>query len=173
MHWYGGFCTASAKRKPVLNLALLCVAFIYFGYGSFAYIPIRATANTNLNNSHPDNAFTLYGYLNRIQYGEVPLLTGPMYDSQVTDQKQGSIIYRKGKTKYENAGRKTDYVYDHTTALPRMYSTDPNDVQFYKQWLRIPEGQAPTMGDNLKWMFSWQMYQMYSALLFLELCWSL
>ncbi|WEA02428.1 DUF2723 domain-containing protein [Mucilaginibacter sp. SJ] len=156
-----GILYSIRKKKPVLNLALLCVAFIYFGYGSFAYIPIRATANTNLNNSHPDNAFTLYGYLNRIQYGEVPLLTGPMYDSQVTDQKQGSIIYRKGKTKYENAGRKTDYVYDHTTALPRMYSTDPNDVQFYKQWLRIPEGQAPTMGDNLKWMFSWQMYQMY------------
>jgi hypothetical protein len=156
-----GIIYSIRKKKPVLNLALLCVAFIYFGYGSFAYIPIRATANTNLNNSHPDNAFTLYGYLNRIQYGEVPLLTGPMYDSQVTDQKQGSIIYRKGKTQYENAGRKTDYVYDHTTTLPRMYSTDPNDVQFYKQWLRIPEGQAPTMGDNLKWMFSWQMYQMY------------
>ena len=56
------------KNKPALNLAFLCVAFIYFGYSSFAYIPIRATANTDLNNSHPDNAFTLYGYLNRMQY---------------------------------------------------------------------------------------------------------
>ncbi len=85
------------NNKPALNLALLCVAFIYFGYSSFAYIPIRATANPNLNNSHPDNAFTLYGYLNRIQYGETPLLSGPYFDAKVTDQTEGSIIYRKGE----------------------------------------------------------------------------
>jgi ABC-type Na+ efflux pump permease subunit len=53
------------RKKPVLNLALVVYVFIYFGYSSFAYIPIRATAQTDLNNSHPDNAFTLYGYLNR------------------------------------------------------------------------------------------------------------
>lgn len=156
-----GIVYSIRAKKPVLNLALLCLAFIYFGYGSFAYIPIRATANPDLNNSHPDNAFVLYGYLNRIQYGENPLLNGQYYDAKVVEQKEGSIIYRKGKTKYENAGRKVETVYDHTTFLPRMYSTDPQDVQFYKDWLRIPDGQAPTMVDNLKWMFSWQMYQMY------------
>jgi hypothetical protein len=73
-----GIIYSIRAKKPTLNLALLCLAFIYFGYGSFAYIPIRATANTDLNNSHPDNAFTLYGYLNRIQYGENPLLFGPI-----------------------------------------------------------------------------------------------
>ncbi|GAA3986313.1 glycosyltransferase family 117 protein [Mucilaginibacter dorajii] len=156
-----GIVYSIRNNKPVLNLALLCVSFIYLGYSSFAYIPIRATANPDLNNSHPDNAFTLYGYLNRIQYGENPLLFGQYYDAQVTGQKDGNIIYRKGKTKYENAGKKTDYEYDHTTFLPRMYSAEAQDVQFYKEWLKIPEGQAPTFTDNLKWMFSWQMYQMY------------
>jgi len=156
-----GIIYSIRAKKPTLNLALLCLAFIYFGYGSFAYIPIRATANPDLNNSHPDNAFTLYGYLNRIQYGENPLLFGQYYDAQVTEQKEGSIIYRKGNTKYENAGKKIETVYDHTTFLPRMYSTEPQDVQFYKEWLRIPEGQAPTMVNNLSWMFTWQMYQMY------------
>ncbi|WP_183559732.1 DUF2723 domain-containing protein [Mucilaginibacter sp. SP1R1] len=157
----GGIIYSIRAKKPVLNLALLCVAFIYLGYGSFAYIPIRATANPDLNNSHPDNAFTLYGYLNRIQYGENPLLSGPFYDAKVTDQKEGSIIYRKGKTQYENAGRKIETEYDHTTPLPRMYSTEAQDIQFYKEWLRIPDNQAPTFGDNMKWMLSWQMYQMY------------
>jgi phage shock protein PspC (stress-responsive transcriptional regulator) len=156
-----GIIYSIRAKKPTLNLALLCLAFIYFGYGSFAYIPIRATANPDLNNSHPDNAFTLYGYLNRIQYGENPLLVGQYYDAQVTEQKEGSIIYRKGNTKYENAGKKIETVYDHTTILPRMYSTDPQDVQFYKEWLRIPEGQAPNFANNLSWMFTWQMYQMY------------
>lgn len=149
------------NRKPLLNLALLCIAFIYFGYSSFAYIPIRATANPNLDNSHPDNAFTLYGYLNRIQYGENPLLFGQYFDAKVTDQTEGSTLYRKGKTTYENAGKKTNYVYDHTTFLPRMYSGEGQDPQFYKQWLQIPEGQAPTFSDNIKWLVSWQVYQMY------------
>ena len=129
------------NSKPVLNLILLCVAFIYLGYSSFAYIPIRAAANTNLDNSHPDNAFTLYGYLNRIQYGETPLLTGPYFDAKAIDQTEGSNIYRKGEKKYEVASKKTNLVYDHTTILPRMYSTENSDnafaqdAQFYRQWL--------------------------------------
>jgi len=149
------------SRKPMLNLAFLCVTFIYLGYSSFAYIPIRATAGTNLDNTHPDNAFTLNSYLNREQYGETPLLYGPYYDAKAIDQKEGANIYRKGKTKYEVSGKKLTTVYDHTTILPRMYSTDGQDPQFYKEWLRIPDGQAPNIVDNFKWMFSWQMYQMY------------
>lgn len=154
--WY-----STKYKKPLLNLAFLCVTFIYLGYSSFAYIPIRATAGTDLDNSHPDNAFTLYGYLNRIQYGENPLLFGQYFDAKPVDQSEGNIIYRKGKTQYENAGKKTNYVYDHTTFLPRMYSAEGTDPQFYHQWLQIPQGQAPEFSDNMKWLFSWQIYQMY------------
>lgn len=148
-------------KKPMLNLAFLCCTFIYFGYSSFAYIPIRATANTNLDNAHPDNAFTLNSYLNREQYGETPLLYGPYFDAKPIDQTPGGNIYRKGETKYEVAGKKMNTVYDHTTILPRIYSSEGQDPQFYKEWLRIPDGQAPTFSDNLKFMFSWQIYQMY------------
>jgi hypothetical protein len=163
----GGIWWSTKSNKPALNLAFLCVAFIYFGYSSFAYIPIRATADPDLDNSHPDNAFTLYGYLNRIQYGETPLLTGPYFDAKATDQTEGSIIYRKGKTKYESAGRKVNTVYDHTTILPRMYSTEntdgayQQDAQFYRQWLHMSDSDVPDFSDNLRWMFSWQMWQMY------------
>jgi len=148
-------------NKPLMNLAFLCIAFVYFGYSSFAYIPIRATANPDLNNSHPDNAFTLYGYLNRIQYGENPLIYGQYFDAKIIDQTEGSTLYRKGKTRYENAGKKQNYVYDHTTFLPRMYSSEGQDPQFYREWLQMADGAAPTMSDNLKWLFSWQIYQMY------------
>ncbi len=154
--WY-----STKYNKPLLNLAFLCVAFIYFGYSSFAYIPIRGTANPDLNNSHPDNAFILYGYLNRVQYGETPLLYGQYFDAKVTDQTEGSTIYRKGKTKYEDAGKKQNYVYDHTTFLPRMYSSEGQDPQFYREWLQMADQQAPGGWDNLKWAASWQIYQMY------------
>jgi len=149
------------KNKPVLNLAFLCIIFIYLGYGSFAYIPIRATANTNLNNSHPDNAFTLYGYLNRIQYPQAPLLSGNYFDAKVTDQADGSIIYQKGKNKYEQAGKTLVTTYDHNTILPRMTSQEGSDPQFYRQWLGLSDSDVPTFSDNMKWMFSWQIYQMY------------
>jgi hypothetical protein len=153
-------------KKPMLNLAFLCVIFIYLGYSSFVYIPIRATAGTNLDNSHPDNAFTLDNYINRIQYGTTPLLSGPYYDAKIVDEKDGSMMYRKGDKNYEPIGKQQSYVYDHITLFPRMYLAegDPDHAQatrFYEQWLNIPEGQAPTFADNLKFMFSWQMYQMY------------
>jgi len=157
----GGIIYSIRNKKPLMNLAFLCTAFVYFGYGSFAYIPIRASAGTNLDNSHPDNAFVLYGYLNRIQYGENPLLYGQYFDAKITDQTEGATLYRKGQTKYENAGKKQNYIYDHTTIFPRMYSSEGQDPQFYRQWLQMDENAAPTMSDNLKWFASWQVYQMY------------
>jgi hypothetical protein len=88
----GGIWYSIRHKKPLLNLALLCTAFIYFGYSSFTYIPIRAAAGTDLNNSHPDNAFTLYGYLNRIQYGETPLLSGPYFDAKIVDENKAALF---------------------------------------------------------------------------------
>jgi hypothetical protein len=161
--WYG-----NKNKKPLLTLAFLCVAFVYFGYSSFAYIPIRASADPDLDNSHPDNAFTLYGYLNRIQYGETPLLVGPYFDAKPKQddngqyiQKEGNTLYRKGLTKYEVSGKKTDYEYDHTTILPRIYSQEGQDPQFYREWLHMSDQQVPDFGDNMKWLISWQVYQMY------------
>jgi hypothetical protein len=157
----GGIIYSIRAQKAILNLGLVCVAFIYFGYSAFVYIPIRATANTNLDNSHPDNAFVLNSYLNRAQYGETPLLTGPYFDAKIIDQTEGKTLYRKGEKKYEVSGKKQNYVYDHTTVFPRIYSTDGQDPSFYRQWLQMDEGQTPNFIDNLKFFFSWQAYQMY------------
>ncbi len=159
----GGIIYSIRKKKPALNLALVCVAFIYFGYSSFTYIPIRARANTDLNNWHPDDAFTLVRYLNREQYVPSPLLYGPYFDAKAIDQVEGATIYRKGKSKYEAMGKKQDLVYDHNTILPRIFSSDSQDSQpqFYKNWLQLADNQTPTFKDNISFMLSWQMYQMY------------
>jgi len=156
-----GIIYSIRHNKATLNLALLCAAFIYFGYSSFVYIPIRATANTNLDNTHPDNAFTLNSYLNRDQYGSTPLITGPYFDSKIVDQTEGANIYRKGEKQYEIAGKKTDYVYDRTTIFPRMYSQEGQDPQFYRQWMQMGDKDSPTFATNLGFFFSWQTYQMY------------
>ena len=157
----GGIVYSIRKNKPALNLVFTGLAFMYLGYGSFAMIPIRAHAGTNLNNSHPDNAFKLQSYLNREQYIAPPLVYGPYFDSHAIEQKEGVTLYRKGKTQYEVVGKKQTLVYDRNTILPRIFSSDGQDPQFYKQWLQLGEGQSPTFGDNLKFMFNWQIYQMY------------
>ncbi|RCH54142.1 DUF2723 domain-containing protein [Mucilaginibacter hurinus] len=148
-------------KKYYLNVALMCLSFLYFGYSCFAYVPIRAAANPTLNNSHPDNAFTLAGYLNRIQYTPSPLLYGPFYDAKIIDRKDGAAEYRKGDKKYELTGHKQELVWDHNTVFPRMFSNDGQDPQFYQQWMQIPDNRPPNFIDNLGFMFSWQIYQMY------------
>lgn len=156
-----GIVYSIRKQKRALNLALVCVAFIYFGYSSFTMIPIRAHANPTLNNTHPDNAFTLGGYLNRVQYISPPLIYGQYYDAKPIDQKEGRTLYRKGDKQYEMIGKQQTLIYDHNTILPRLYSNDPGDVSFFKQWLQLSDSHTPNFADNMNFMFSWQMYQMY------------
>lgn len=150
------------KAKPLLNIIFLCTAFIIFGYSSFAMILIRAKANPTLNNSDPDNVFSLLSYLNREQYGDNPLFKGPYFDSRPIDVSYGSNIYRKGSEKYEVAGRNSDYVYDRETVFPRIYNTrEPSHQQYYRSYLNLGENEQPTFGDNLRFFFSYQVGHMY------------
>jgi hypothetical protein len=157
----GGIIYSIKKQKPTLNLILLCTAFIYFGYGSFAYIPIRAAAGTNLNNSNPDNAFTLNSYLNRDQYGQMPLFYGPYFDANIIERKDNGTMYIKGEKRYEESGKRPAFVYDHNTFFPRIFSREGGDPSFYRQWQQIPADRAPNFIDNIGFFLSWQTYQMY------------
>lgn len=148
-------------KKRVLNLALLSTVLILFGYSAFAMIVIRAHANTNLNNSDPDNAFALLSYLNREQYGDRPLLNGPNYNSEKIDIKEKGNIYRKGEEKYEIAGKKTEYVYGKTTIFPRMYSDNDQHIAYYKDMMGFSDTHFPGLIDNISFMSKYQIGQMY------------
>lgn len=149
-------------KKRVLNMMLISVVFIIFGYGSFAMIVIRAKADPTLNNSDASNAFSLLSYVNREQYGDRPLVYGQYFDSKPIDSKQGDIIYRKGKEKYENAGQKFERIYDRNTIIPRMYSDDPQHVGFYRDWMGMSDTQSPTFFDNIGFLISYQTSFMYT-----------
>ncbi|WP_411272889.1 DUF2723 domain-containing protein [Daejeonella sp.] len=150
------------EKRRVLNLALISVVFIILGYGSFAMIVIRAKADPTLNNNDPDNAFSLLSYVNREQYGDRPLAYGQYFDSKPIDSKQGDIIYRKGKEKYESAGQKFERVYDRNTILPRMYSDDPQHAATYRDWMGMTETESPTFVDNIGFLISYQTGFMYA-----------
>lgn len=148
------------KVKPILNISLLSLAFVIFGYSSFTMILVRAKANPTLNNSDPDNVFTFLSYLNREQYGDEPLLKGRYFDAKPTDVFETGNIYRKDGNKYVVAKKKFDYTWSHSTLFPRIYS-DKHE-SYYREFLNLGPGEVPTMVDNLKFFFGYQIGQMYS-----------
>jgi hypothetical protein len=150
------------QKRYTLNMVLLCTVFILLGYSSFVMIIVRAKAGTNLNNSDPQDAFALNSYLNRDQYGETPLIYGQYYNSKPVEQTEGATMYRRGATKYEVSGKKTNTVYDHNTLFPRMFDTDGNKANFYREWMGLSAEESPNMGHNLGFFFSWQVQQMYN-----------
>lgn len=150
------------RAKPILNIALLCVSFVIFGYSSFSMVLIRANANPALNNTQPDNVFSFLGYLDREQFGKEPLLRGPYFDSKVIAIEEGTMKYRKGKGRYEEIGRTYERVYDRTTLFPRVYSDRDYHPEMYRDWLGLSESESPQFADNMSFFNTYQLGHMYA-----------
>jgi hypothetical protein len=158
-----GMLYSIKQRKVVLNTVLLSLTFILIGYGSYAMIVIRSNQDPVINENAPKDIISFVSYLKREQYGYRPLLKGQYFDAELIDQKEGAPIYLKGKDKYEIVDYSNVNVYDpdRTTILPRIYSTQERHKQLYRSKLGLREGQKPTFGDNLYFMFSHQLGHMY------------
>ena len=72
---------ARLLKRPILYNAIMGLVVLLIGYGSFAVIVIRSNANTPLDENNPENLVTLRSYLNREQYGSVPVLKGQYWNS--------------------------------------------------------------------------------------------
>ncbi|MFC3417465.1 glycosyltransferase family 117 protein [Algoriphagus hitonicola] len=151
------------KAMAGLNTILLSLIFILIGYSSYTLIVIRANQDPIINQNAPKDVISYISYLKREQYGYRPLIHGQYFTAQLVDQVEGDPIYRKGKEKYEIADYELENTYDpeKTTILPRIYSTQENHKRIYRQKLGLREGQEPTFGDNLYFMFSHQLGHMY------------
>ena len=139
-----------------INTVLLMITVLLIGYSSYSVVVIRSSAKPTMDQNSPDNVFSLKYYFNREQYGDRPLLYGPVYSAPVKlrvdgnmcvpEQTQGEAQYAKkpktsltDKDEYMITGYKTDYVMDErfNMLFPRMYSTTPNHIEAYKQWGHI------------------------------------
>ena len=176
------------KDKVIANTITLCLAVICLGFGSYAMTVIRASANIPMEQNNPDNIRSLMSYLNREQYGSTPLFTGPYYSmppiGTQTDEwytKVNNTIKTdegdKLKPKYEKIQTTIEYVFDprFKTIFPRMYSSsDERHIEAYKEWGNVKgttttidtrDGKKqvtiPTFGENLRFMFTYQMGWMY------------
>ncbi|MFC5626890.1 glycosyltransferase family 117 protein [Algoriphagus winogradskyi] len=151
------------KGNAILNTALLSFIFILIGYASYALIVVRANQDPVINENAPKDIVSYVSYLKREQYGYRPLLHGQYFTAQLVAQEEGAPVYMKGKDKYEIVDYSLVNTYDptKTTILPRIYSTQENHKRLYRQKLGLREGQDPTFGDNIYFMFSHQLGKMY------------
>ena len=177
-------------KKRWLHTSLLCLTMMLIGYSSYAVIFIRSAANPMMDENSPDNIFALGSYFGREQYGDKPLLYGPSYCSEpeITVDNNGKLkyatiekgsIYRpEGRVcKYIKVGNRIDMKYPSNQCMlfPRIHSN--RHAELYEEWLGethkhpveynipgqyIPETiEIPSMGDNLRFFFSYQLNFMY------------
>jgi len=158
-----GIHYSEKHKKPVLNISLLSFAFILLGYASYGIILIRSNYDTPIDENDPEDMMSFVRYLKREQYGDRPLLFGPTFLADRVDFEKGSPVYRKGKERYEVVDYQTKAIYDdqNQLLLPRIYSQQPGHDQLYRQWIGLREGEKPTMGDNIYYMFRYQFGHMY------------
>ena len=142
--FYFGIQYTLRKNYPQLNTLLLSILFILIGFSSWTMLPIRANANTVINENSPDNARELLAYYNREQYGETHLFFGPQFTEMYSgldpdnpylddapnyekDLELGEYVIVND---YKNARQNLDD--SHKTVLPRMWSTQhaANYMQF-------------------------------------------
>ncbi len=147
--FYFGLRYTKAKGQAFYNTILLCVLFVLIGFSSWMMLPIRANADTPINENKPSDAAEVLAYYNREQYGVNPLFYGPQYtDTFAGLDKDNPYLdkapnyerdYQTGKyiivNNYKNAEQNTDD--NHKAFLPRMWSTE--NIENYINLTHPPE----------------------------------
>ena len=119
-----------------LNTGILAILFVLVGFSSWIMIPIRANANTVINENAPSDARLLLAYYNLEQYPETKLFYGPMFsdvyagqdpiEPYIDDKPKYERDYTTGKYKivnyWENARFNSNR--DHNGILPRLWSSE-------------------------------------------------
>jgi hypothetical protein len=165
-----GLRIAAKKNWNFLKLGLWSFVFMLLGYSTYFTTLVRSSADPSVDMFNVDNPVSLVGYLSREQYGDWPILYGQDFTAQPEDTKI-TETYIKSNGKYEKNGQKIEYVYNSADMhlFPRMWdqSNDQGHADYYAGWMGIGKDQqgnwerAPTMGENIKFAFSYQVGWMY------------
>ncbi|MFK7921512.1 MAG: DUF2723 domain-containing protein [Bacteroidia bacterium] len=169
-----GVYYSQVKRKLLLNTALLSTVVVYIGFASYLMIPIRSNANPPIDENNPDNTLTFLSYMKREQYGDRPLLKGPLYNAQPTglDNNGTEYVLEEGKDRYTVLGEKRKYKYNpkDLKLFPRMYDGARWDEKrfgehAYRNYVsRKGKSQyedRPTASEDLRYFFNYQINHMY------------
>jgi len=166
------------KNLVGLNTFVLSVLFIVIGFSSWIMLPIRANANTTINENNPSSARELLAYYNREQYGDANVFYDSYYSFSYKMDLNKNKPYKDDNKKYEKDEETGKYIIvnkdtyknyspnlsnKHKGFIPRMVNPSPTAIQHYKAIAGIPKNskRRPTFLENLKFMFSYQFGYMY------------
>jgi hypothetical protein len=149
--FYFGLKFTKQKGLIFYNTIILCILFILIGFSTWMMLPVRANANTVINENKPSDATEVLAYYNREQYGVNPLFYGPQYTEVFAglDEKTPYLDkapnyerdYKTGKyiitNNYKNADQNSDD--NQKTILPRMWSTENGHIQNYINFTNPPQ----------------------------------
>ena len=126
----------ASKKWVNTNTGLLCILFVLLGFSSWIMIPIRANANTVINENSPSDARLLLAYYNLEQYPETKLFYGPFFSDMYVGQDNDNP-YKDDKPKYERDEKSNKYIIvnnwenarinsnsEQSGFLPRLWSTE-------------------------------------------------
>ncbi|EAQ43073.1 DUF2723 domain-containing protein [Polaribacter sp. MED152] len=160
------------KNKLTANTLILSLLFIVIGFSSWMMLPIRANANTTINENNPSSARELLAYYEREQYGDANVFYDTYYSNKYSDERDRENPTRDDKPKYEKKDGKyvivnvykdvlPNYSDKHKGFIPRM--VNPASEEKYKAIAGIPKNsqRRPTFAENIKFMVSYQFGYMY------------
>lgn len=170
------------KRLFWANTLTLSVLFIMIGFSCWLMLPIRANANTTINENNPSSARELLAYYNREQYGDANVFYDTYYSIAYSRQQKkdayGNPVFKDDKPKYEKDASTGTYVIvnnyqntlpvytdEHKGFMPRM--THPTSIDNYKALAGIPANskKRPSFLQNLRFMIQYQFGYMYGRYL--------
>ena len=160
------------KNLVTANTLVLSVLFIMIGFSSWLMLPIRANADTIINENNPSSARELLAYYNREQYGDSNVFYDNYYSVAYDREQDADNPYKDDKPKYEKIDGKyvivnryknvlPNYSSKHKGFIPRM--VNPASDQQYKSIAGIParSKRRPTFLENIKFMVDFQFGYMY------------
>ena len=123
------------KRKKWVNTntSLLCILFILLGFSSWVMIPIRANANTVINENSPSDARLLLAYYNLEQYPETKLFYGPFFSDMYVGQ-DDEKPYKDDKPKYERDEKTGKYIIVNNWENARINSNSKQSGLLPRLW---------------------------------------
>ena len=153
------------KGYYYLKMALWSAAFMLLGYSTYFTTMIRSSADPGVDMYNVDNPVSLVGYLSRDQYGDWPILYGPDFQDRAPRVPSGTL-YVKGKEKYDDAGKTYSEDWGNTPSshlFPRMWdgNNDRGQIDCYKSYGGLGDGDVPTMASNIKYFISYQNWEMF------------
>ncbi|MBP5189932.1 MAG: DUF2723 domain-containing protein [Bacteroidales bacterium] len=138
----------------ILRRMWLWLFFFGIGLTPFIILPIRAAADTPINQGNPSSFEAFRSYINRDQYEKAPLIYGRCFNSPIVAYKDGKPLYAKEMDMF----------------FPRMWKQHSNAELYYTDWcgrhgkmvdVGGREYYKPSFGDNLVIFGGYQLGYMY------------